>query len=116
MTGRKAYVTMRREFKKDGVNLEDYAVDNGGWIKENEIEPPMIKATEYLQFGKTYENVHHLDFHSSYPGGLANHYPEMRKTIERIYSLSTLRLDSSNPNIARSTNTVMHWPISQETP
>ena len=86
MTGKKAYVTMRREFKKDGIDLESYAVDNGKEIKKSEIEKPMIMATNHLQFGKTYENVHHLDFHSSYPGGLANHHPEMRKTIERIYA------------------------------
>ena len=86
MTGRKAYVTMRREFQKDGIDLEDYAVPNGKEIKKHEIEKPMIMATNHLQFGKTYENVYHLDFHSSYPGGLANHYPEMRKTIERIYA------------------------------
>ena len=86
MTGKKAYVTMRREFKKDGIDLESYAVDNGKEIKKNEIEKPMIMATNHLQFGRTYENVHHLDFHSSYPGGLANHHPEMRKTIERIYA------------------------------
>ena len=86
MTGRKAYVTMRREFKKDGIDLEKYAVENGKEIKKHEIEPPMIMATNHLQFGKTYENVHHLDFHSSYPGGLANKNPEMRKTIERIYA------------------------------
>lgn len=86
MTGRKAYVTMRREFKKDGIDLEKYAVENGKEIKKHEIEAPMIMATNHLQFGKTYENVHHLDFHSSYPGGLANKNPEMRKTIERIYA------------------------------
>lgn len=85
MTGRKAYVTMRREFRKDGIDLESYAVENGKEIKRTEIEPPMIMATNKLQFGKTYENVHHLDFHSSYPGGLARLHPEMRKTIERIY-------------------------------
>ena len=86
MTGRKAYIMMRREFKKDGIDLESYAIPNGKEIKKNEIEAPMIMATNHLQFGKTYENVHHLDFHSSYPGGLANHYPEMRPTIERIYA------------------------------
>lgn len=86
MTGRKAYVTMRGEFRKDGIDLEDYAVDNGKEIKKTEIEPPMIMATEHLEFGRTYENVSHLDFHSSYPGGLANRHPEMRKTIERIYA------------------------------
>ena len=86
MTGRKAYITMRREFRKDGIDLESYAVGNGKDIKKTEIEPPMIMATEHLEFGRTYENVSHLDFHSSYPGGLANLHPEMRKTIERIYA------------------------------
>lgn len=85
ITGRKSYVTMRREFRKDGIDLEDYAVENGKEIKKTEIEPPMIMATEHLEFGKTYENVSHLDFHSSYPGGLARLHPEMRNTIERIY-------------------------------
>ena len=85
ITGSKAYVTMRNEFKKDGIDLESYAVENGKEIKKAEIEPPMIMATENLEFGKTYENVSHLDFHSSYPGGLARLHPEMRKTIERIY-------------------------------
>lgn len=86
ITGRQAYVMMRREFEKDGVDLESYAVESGKEIKKTEIEPPMIMATEDLEFGKTYENVSHLDFHSSYPGGLANLHPEMRKTIERIYA------------------------------
>ena len=85
ITGRQAYVMMRNEFGKDGIDLESYAVDNGKEIKKTEIEPPMIMATENLEFGKTYENVSHLDFHSSYPGGLARLHPEMRKTIERIY-------------------------------
>ena len=85
ITGRKSYVTMRREFQKDGIDLEGYAVPNGKEIKKAEIEPPMIMATENLEFGRTYENVSHLDFHSSYPGGLARLHPEMRKTIERIY-------------------------------
>ena len=86
ITGRQAYVMMRREFRKDGIELEDYAVPDGKEIKKTEIEPPMIMATEDLEFGKVYENVSHLDFHSSYPGGLARLHPGMRKTIERIYA------------------------------
>ena len=86
LTGRQAYVMMRREFQKDGIDLEDYAVPDGKEIKKTEIEPPMIMATGNLEFGKTYENVSHLDFHSSYPGGLARLHPGMRKTIERIYA------------------------------
>lgn len=85
ITGRKSFVDMRSEFAKDGIDLEDYAIEDGKIVKETEIEDPMIKSTEFLEFGRTYENVHHLDFHSSYPGGLANKHPEMRKTLERIY-------------------------------
>ena len=85
LTGRKSFVMMRKEFQKDGIDLADYAVANGKTIKDTEIEKAMIKASEFLEFGRTYENVHHLDFHSSYPGGLAKKHPEMRKTLERIY-------------------------------
>lgn len=85
LTGRKSFADMRIEFAKDGVDLSDYAIDNGYVVKKTEIEEVMVKESEFLEFGKTYENVHHLDFHSSYPGGLANKHPEMRKTLERIY-------------------------------
>lgn len=85
MTGRTAFVIMRNEFKKDGVDLGDYAIGDGKRIKKEDIEPPMIKLGEKTVLDKIYMNVHHLDFHSSYPGGLARLHPEMRKTLERIY-------------------------------
>lgn len=85
MTGRKAFVIMRNEFRKDGVDLNEYAVEDGKRIKNEEIEPPMIKLGEKAVPDKIYTNVHHLDFHSSYPGGLARLHPEMKPTLERIY-------------------------------
>lgn len=85
LTGREAFVIMRRQFQKDGVDLNDYTVEDGKRIKEEEIEPPMIKLGETAVPNKIYTNVHHLDFHSSYPGGLARLHPEMKPTLERIY-------------------------------
>ena len=34
---------------------------------------------------RTYENVHHIDFHNSYPAGLCNAYPEFLPVIKPIY-------------------------------
>ena len=81
MTGREAFVIMRKEFQKDGIDLKDYAVEDGKRIKEEEIEPPMIKLGEKTVPDKIYMNVQHLDFHSSYPGGLAKIHPEMKPTL-----------------------------------
>lgn len=100
LTGCKAFVMMRNEFNKDGIELKDYAVDNGKEIKDKEIEEAMIKASKFLEFNKVYNNVHHLDFHSSYPGGLANKHPEMRKTLERIYDKRKASNDDSQLKLA----------------
>lgn len=85
LTGRQSFLIIKNEFEKDGIKLMDYSTMSGLYIKETEIEPPMIKVGPELQLDKVYEHVTHLDFHSSYPGGLANKHPEMRKTLERIY-------------------------------
>lgn len=100
MSGCTAFIIMRGEFKKDGIKLADYAVKNGLKIKEEEIEKLMIFPTEELEFGKTYENIHHLDFHSSFPGGLANTHPELRPTIERVYAKRKASVDGSKLKLA----------------
>ena len=100
MSGCTAYITMRGEFKRDGINLSDYAVPNGRQIKEEEIENLIICTTPALEIGKTYENIHHLDFHSSFPGGLANTHPELRPTIERVYAKRKASADGSRLNLA----------------
>ena len=93
LTGREAYNTMRREFKKDGVDLDAYATDSGLATKMLEIEKPAIRATRHCELTKTYEHVHHLDLHSAYPSALIVKHPEMKPTIERIYKR---RKQSSN--------------------
>ncbi len=85
MTGREAFQTVAREFKKDGINLTDYATDDGESIKLFEIEKPFISTTNACENDRTYEHVHHLDLHSAYPSGLAENHPELAPTITRIY-------------------------------
>ena len=83
MTGHRGYQLLAKEFAKDNVLLPNYAEPNGEKIKET-IEKPMIDVDEDI-IGFTIHGANHLDFHSAYPGALAECYPEMRPTIERIF-------------------------------
>ena len=87
MTGHRGYQLLAKEFAKDNVLLPNYAEPNGEKIKET-IEKPMIDVDEDI-IGFTIHGANHLDFHSAYPGALAECYPEMRPTIERLFKQRT---------------------------
>ena len=82
--GRQAIAALREELLKDGVNLDDYAVDNGVEIKKT-IPKYLISLEGRLFEDITYTNCHHIDFHNSFPAGLVNKHPEFSKTINRLY-------------------------------
>lgn len=84
MSGKKAFTVFKRLLLKDGVDLEKMAIDNGPEVKK-EIEHYLVKPYHKFFLNKTYENAHHIDFHSSFAGGLANTHPEFRKTLEWLY-------------------------------
>lgn len=83
MTGRKGFHTLRNELAKDGVSLDSYATEHGDAVKLLEIQKPRISFSGVPD--EVYEHVHHLDLHSAYPSGVAKMFPEMAKTIQRIY-------------------------------
>lgn len=85
MSGRKAFTLFKRMLLKKGIDLEKYAIQNGREVK-NEIECPLIKAKRKLFYDRVFENVNHIDFHSSYAGGLANTHPEFRGVLEELYA------------------------------
>lgn len=85
MSGRKAFTLFKRILLKNGIDLENYAIENGIEIKE-EIEKPFIGAKRKLFYDRVFENVHHIDFHSSYAGGLANTHPEFKDVLEELYN------------------------------
>ena len=67
-----------------GIDLDKYIISNGEEVKK-EIESPIIKLEKSIYKDKTFSNVHHLDFHSSYPTGLINTHPEFKDAIEWMY-------------------------------
>lgn len=82
----RAFNAFRSICNKYGINLDDYKINNGKEVKE-EIESPLIEM--YLHSPENsvgINNVHHIDFHSSYPAGLANTHPEFRPVLEEIYN------------------------------
>ena len=84
MSGRKAFTAFKRMLKKAGIDLEKYAIENGEEVKK-EIEKPLIGAVREIFYDYTFLKVNHIDFHSSYAGGLANTHPEFRAVLEEIY-------------------------------
>ena len=81
MQGYKAWKIFNKLCLENGIDLEKYAIDNGEEVKK-EIEKPLIQMNV---LNETLENVHHIDFHNSYPAGLCNTHPEFRKVIEPLY-------------------------------
>lgn len=84
MSGRKAFSLFKRMLLKKGIDLDNYAIDNGVEVKK-EIETTIIGAKRKLFYDRTFENVHHIDFHSSFPAGLANTHPEFREVLTELY-------------------------------
>lgn len=47
----------------------------------------MVKrCTNNVKFGKTYEHVYHIDFHSAFPSCLCDAFPELKPGIEYMYN------------------------------
>ena len=84
MSGRKAFTLFKRILIKKGIDLESYAIDNGKEVKE-QIEKPLISVKRKIFCDRTFEKVNHIDFHSSYAGGLANTHPEFREVLNELY-------------------------------
>lgn len=82
--GRQAFKEFRRRCAKYGIDLDKYVVENGPEVKDT-IPKPMIQLADEMVQHMILENVHHIDFHASYSGGLANAYPEFRPVLEELY-------------------------------
>ena len=96
MSGKKAFTLFKKLLLKDGVDLDKYEIEDGEKVKET-IEHYLVKPYHKFFIDKTYKNAHHIDFHSSFAGGLANTHPEFRKTLEWLYE--NREKDEINKNI-----------------
>ena len=83
-TGKKAFENFKKHLLKFNINLDDYKIENGKDIKK-EIEKPFINLKRASYKDLIFKNVHHIDYHSSYPAGLANTHPEFKSAINDLY-------------------------------
>lgn len=77
-----------RTCKKFGINLNDYAIQDreDGKKTNDEIDRYLIKLEHKLDANRVFkDNVHHLDFHSSFPAGLINTHPEFEPVERYLY-------------------------------
>lgn len=87
----KAWNIFDTHCESNGVNLNDYKIDNGLDVKK-EIPNPLISMKYHMKLeDEPIKNVHHIDFHNSYPAGLCNTHPEFKKIIEPMYKLRRLK-------------------------
>lgn len=84
ITGTMAFNKFVQVCEKHGVNLEDFAVDNGMDYKQ-QMEKPLIKVANHSFYNKIFENAHHIDLNSSYMSGIAKAYPALYAPIKDIY-------------------------------
>ena len=84
LSGRKAFTKFKSLLLKDGVDLDDYVIENGIEVKET-IQSYLVKPYHEFYIDKIFKNAHHIDFHSSFASGLANTHPEFKKTLEWLY-------------------------------
>lgn len=84
LSGHQAFNKFKKILLESGIDLDEYAIDNGPEVKK-EILKPMIKMESACFVDDIFENVHHIDFHNSYPAGLVNTHPEFKEVITTLY-------------------------------
>lgn len=84
LSGAQAFQLFYDYCTRYGIDLELYAVENGEAVKATIEAPPVGLANEYVK-DATFKHVHHIDFHSSFPAGLANTHEEFRPLIDFLY-------------------------------
>lgn len=84
IAGHQAFKAFVKILKKYDIDLEEYAVEDGASVKATIEKPHVCLANDFIA-DKTFMRVHHIDFHSSYPAGLANTHPEFRECLLDLY-------------------------------
>lgn len=88
LSGHQAYYKFLKYAVEFNIDLAKFEVSRDeGLAFHQETEKPLIYLTSDLLYkDKVIEKVNHIDFHSSYPAGLANTHPEFRPLIEKLYA------------------------------
>lgn len=83
-SGTKAFMNFKELCNKYGIDLKKYEIENGKLIHDSISNPPIELGKNALR-DVIYEHVNHIDFHSSYPAGLANTHPEFYSLINDLF-------------------------------
>lgn len=94
MSGKEAFQRFTYKLKSlSNIDIWNYKTNDGiEYKKQNapryiiDLDENLNRPTENIEEALIWENVHHLDFHNSFPAGLANVCPEFRPTIEYFYN------------------------------
>jgi len=90
-SGRRAFTVFKRVLDvKFHIKLEEFAITNGKDIKKD-IEVPLIKLERETFANLTFDGVHHIDFHSSYPAGLIATHPEFDEAVTYMYHMRKIK-------------------------
>lgn len=73
LTGTKAFAKFKKMCLQQGIELEDYATENGKEVKE-QIESPIIKVFHKYDL---LHNVNHIDINSSWGAFCGKEYPKL---------------------------------------
>lgn len=75
------------------LDIDSYKVtEQEGLEIKKTIPSPLISMKYHMSENEQgITNVHHIDFHNSYPAGLVNTHPEFRNIIEPMYTLRKLK-------------------------
>lgn len=84
MWGRRAFTIYKKELQKDGVDLEDLAIENGYDVKPT---IPKQRLDLLVTPGRTYYNAHHADLNSAYNAGMIESFPILEKSVKRMYAM-----------------------------
>lgn len=85
--GHQAFIEFKKMLKDEsGIDINEYAIDDGIEVKKT-IEKPLIQMEKDSFKDKIINNVHHVDFHNSYPAGLVNTHPEFGPIITKLYEM-----------------------------
>ena len=82
--GRQAFREFKRLLFINGIDLDKMTIDNGAEVKQ-EIPKYLIKFDSPIWQDKMLKHCHHVDFHNSFPAGLANTHPEFRSVVDYLY-------------------------------
>lgn len=82
--GARAFFIFKQICKNHGVDLEEFAIENGLDVKRN-IPAPKICVAHSSFMNLTLENCFHVDLNTAYMAGIAKAFPALEAPIREIY-------------------------------